>query len=261
MLPALSIVELQDLLRRREVSPAEVLESLQARINAVDDKIGAYLSLDLAAARPRQKKSDVNLPLGGIPIAHQGHHQRRRPAMHLRVENPARLSRTLHATVIEKLRAAGAIPFGKNEHGRIRDGILDGKFECAADAQSMGSCRACRADQAAVQPQLWLLTSLLARSAPTPADRFVSPRPVRSSRLQTQLWSGLALRSGRFCVLARSNRTANENCTRLRLADERDCRRTTRRIRLRSTQPVAGLHRESWSRSERNPHWACQRNT
>jgi hypothetical protein len=31
-LPALSIVEVQDLLRRREVSPAEVLESLEERI-------------------------------------------------------------------------------------------------------------------------------------------------------------------------------------------------------------------------------------
>ena len=68
-LPALSIVEVQDLLRRREVSPAEVLESLEERINAVDDKIGASLAHDLAAALNEAEKADVNLPLGGIPIA------------------------------------------------------------------------------------------------------------------------------------------------------------------------------------------------
>ena len=68
-LPALSIVEVQDLLRRHEVSPAEVLESLEERINALDDKIGAYLAHDLAAALTEAENADVNLPLGGIPIA------------------------------------------------------------------------------------------------------------------------------------------------------------------------------------------------
>src|SRR5438105_2525647 len=49
-------------------------------------------------------------------------------------------------------------------------------------------------------------------------------RTVRNSRVQAQLWPRLALRSRRLCFLPRSDRTANENCTRLRFADERDCR-------------------------------------
>ena len=45
--PALTIADLQSLLRRREVSPREVIEALRARIEAVDAEIAAYLSLDM----------------------------------------------------------------------------------------------------------------------------------------------------------------------------------------------------------------------
>src|SRR6476661_3036244 len=112
-LPALSIVEVQDLLRRREVSPAEVLESLEERINAVDDKIGAYLAHDLAAALNEAEKADVNLPLGGIPIA-------LKDLMNVEGQPCTCGSKILGdyrapytATAIEKLRAHGAIPFGR----------------------------------------------------------------------------------------------------------------------------------------------------
>jgi len=112
-LPALSIVEVQDLLRRREVSPAEVLESLEERINAVDDKIGAYLAHDLAAALNEAEKADVNLPLGGIPIA-------LKDLMNVEGQACTCGSKILRgyrapytATAIEKLRAHGAIPFGR----------------------------------------------------------------------------------------------------------------------------------------------------
>ena len=49
-LPALTIADLQGLLRRREVSPREVLETLQGRINEVEAKIDAYLSINFDAA-------------------------------------------------------------------------------------------------------------------------------------------------------------------------------------------------------------------
>ena len=112
-LPALSIVEVQDLLRRREVSPAEVLESLEERINTVDDKIGAYLAHDLAAALTEAEKADVNLPLGGIPIA-------LKDLINVEGQQCTCGSKILcgyrapyTATAIEKLRVHGAIPFGR----------------------------------------------------------------------------------------------------------------------------------------------------
>ena len=68
-LPALTIADLQSLLRRKEVSPREVLESLRGRIEQVEPKIEAYVSIDFETALKEADKADVNLPLGGVPIA------------------------------------------------------------------------------------------------------------------------------------------------------------------------------------------------
>ncbi|MGB9475483.1 MAG: amidase family protein, partial [Candidatus Udaeobacter sp.] len=66
---ALSIADLQPLLRRREISAREVIDALIRRIEAVDGQIGAYLSLDFEAAAEQAEKANVSLPLGGIPLA------------------------------------------------------------------------------------------------------------------------------------------------------------------------------------------------
>src|SRR2546421_4885443 len=112
-LPALSIAELRPLLRRREVSAREVLEALEERINAVDGKVGAYLSRDFDVAALEAEKTDVNLPLGGVPIAIKD-------IINVAGQPCTCASKILrgyrapyNATVVEKLRAAGAIPFGK----------------------------------------------------------------------------------------------------------------------------------------------------
>src|SRR3954447_9012731 len=112
-LPATSIGELQDLLRRREISPREVLESLRARVEEVDPSIDAYLFLDFDVAVREADAADVNLPLGGVPIAIKD-------IINVKGQPCTCASKILtnyrspyDATVIRKLRAAGAIPFGK----------------------------------------------------------------------------------------------------------------------------------------------------
>ena len=112
-LPALSIVEVQDLLRRREVSPGEVLEALEERINLVDEKIGAYLGHAFAAALTEAERADVHLPLGGIPIALKDliNVEGQPCTCGSKILNGYRAPYT--ATAIEKLRAHGAIPFGR----------------------------------------------------------------------------------------------------------------------------------------------------
>jgi aspartyl-tRNA(Asn)/glutamyl-tRNA(Gln) amidotransferase subunit A len=110
---ALNIADLQSLLRRREVSPREVLGILRARIEAVDGEIDAYLSLDFEAAVKEAEKANVDLPLGGVPIAIKD-------IINVAGQPCTCASKILQgyrapydATVIRKLRAAGAIPFGK----------------------------------------------------------------------------------------------------------------------------------------------------
>ena len=112
-LPGLTITELQKLLRAREVSPREVLLALQERIETVDPQIDAYLSRDLDAALAAADAVDVSLPLGGIPIAVKD-------AISVRDQPCTCASKILRnyralfdATAIAKLRAAGAILFGK----------------------------------------------------------------------------------------------------------------------------------------------------
>src|SRR5215470_3385606 len=112
-LAALSIADLQSLLRRREVSPREVIDMLLARIEAIDGNLGAYLSLDVEAASKEAERANVDLPLGGIPIAIKD-------IINVMGQPCTCASKILDgyrapydATVIQKLRAAGAIPFGK----------------------------------------------------------------------------------------------------------------------------------------------------
>jgi aspartyl-tRNA(Asn)/glutamyl-tRNA(Gln) amidotransferase subunit A len=112
-LPASNIADLQSLLRRREISPREVLDVLRARIEDVDGKIDAYLSTDFEASAQQAEKADVDLLLGGVPIAIKD-------IISVAGQPCTCASKILRgyrapydATVIRKLRAAGAIPFGK----------------------------------------------------------------------------------------------------------------------------------------------------
>jgi aspartyl-tRNA(Asn)/glutamyl-tRNA(Gln) amidotransferase subunit A len=112
-LPALNIADLQSLLRHREVSPREVLDVLRARIESVDGKIDAYLSIDFEAAAKEAEKANVDLPLGGIPLAIKDiiNVIGQPCTCASKILNGYRA--TYDATVIRRLRAAGAIPFGK----------------------------------------------------------------------------------------------------------------------------------------------------
>jgi aspartyl-tRNA(Asn)/glutamyl-tRNA(Gln) amidotransferase subunit A len=112
-LPALSIADLQSLLRRREVSAREVINALRERIEAVDGEIGAYLSLDIDAAIKEAEEANLDLPLGGVPLAIKD-------VINMMGQPCTCGSKILQgyqanydATVIRRLRAAGAIPFGK----------------------------------------------------------------------------------------------------------------------------------------------------
>src|SRR4030095_11759531 len=112
-LPALSIADLQSLLRRRDVSAREVINALRERIEVVDGEIGAYLSLGIASAIKEAEEANLDLPLGGVPMAIKD-------IINVADQPCTCGSKILRgyrapydATVIRRLRAAGEIPFGK----------------------------------------------------------------------------------------------------------------------------------------------------
>ena len=112
-LPALNVVELRKLLQAREVSAREVLEALHARIAEVDPRIDAYLSLDFDDALAQAERADLDLPLGGVPIALKDIISLAGQPCTCASKILWNYRATYDATVVRKLKAAGAILFGK----------------------------------------------------------------------------------------------------------------------------------------------------
>jgi aspartyl-tRNA(Asn)/glutamyl-tRNA(Gln) amidotransferase subunit A len=110
---SLTVHDLQALIRAGQISPKEVIEALGRRIEEVDPLIHGYLSYDLDQALLDAQKVDVHLPLGGVPISIKD-------VINVQGHPCGCASKILEgyvapydATVIAKLRAAGAIPFGR----------------------------------------------------------------------------------------------------------------------------------------------------
>lgn len=95
------------------LSPAELVEETARAIEEKNPAINAYISWDKEAALREAAKADLSLPLGGIPIAIKDN-------ICIQGEPTRCASRILgnfispyDATAITRLRAAGAIPFGR----------------------------------------------------------------------------------------------------------------------------------------------------
>jgi aspartyl-tRNA(Asn)/glutamyl-tRNA(Gln) amidotransferase subunit A len=112
-LHTLTIAGLRDKLRRRDVSAREVTQSVLDRIAAVDGQLKAYLWLNPDDALRQADAADVSKPLGGIPVAIKD-------VLNVDGQPCTCGSKILKgytsvydATVIRKLREAGAVLLGR----------------------------------------------------------------------------------------------------------------------------------------------------
>jgi len=110
---SLAAHEIQALIRAGKISPKEVIHALARRIEEVDPVIHGYLSHDVERAIAEAETVDVNLPLGGVPVSIKD-------VINVKDHPCGCASKILEgyvapydATVIARLRAAGAIPFGR----------------------------------------------------------------------------------------------------------------------------------------------------
>jgi len=110
---SLAAHEIQALIRAGKISPKEVIEALARRIEEVDPMIHGYLSHDVDRAIAEAEKVDINLPLGGVPISIKD-------VINVKDHPCGCASKILEgyvapydATVIARLRVAGAVPFGR----------------------------------------------------------------------------------------------------------------------------------------------------
>jgi len=111
--PFQSIAATRRLLRSKELSPVELIRELESRIASIDPKIGAYVGRDLEGALKEAESADVSKPLGGIPIGIKD-------AITVAGQPCQSASKILQgftapydSTAVARLRAAGAIPFGR----------------------------------------------------------------------------------------------------------------------------------------------------
>ena len=109
----MTIASLRQQLVSGETTPAKALESLAGEIAARDAATGAYLSHDLESALAEAATADLTLPLGGVPIAIKDNMNVLGQPCTCGSKFLENYRAPYNATVITKLRAAGAIPFGR----------------------------------------------------------------------------------------------------------------------------------------------------
>jgi aspartyl-tRNA(Asn)/glutamyl-tRNA(Gln) amidotransferase subunit A len=111
---AMTLTSLRRSLLDGQTSPTEIIENLAQEISTRDSQTGAYLSYDLDLALKAAKEVDITKPLGGLPIAIKDNiNTLGQPCTCASRFLEKNYLSPYDATVIQKLRDAGAIPFGR----------------------------------------------------------------------------------------------------------------------------------------------------
>ena len=114
MLASSTITALRQQITAGDITPRDIVLDVAKSIDARNTEIGAYLSWDVESALAEADHADIKKPLGGIPIGVKDN-------MNVTGEPCTCGSRILaenytapyDAGVIQRLRSAGAIPFGR----------------------------------------------------------------------------------------------------------------------------------------------------
>lgn len=130
---ALSIREVGRLLEKREVSPVDVVESVLERINSINPKVNAYITVTTEQSRLAARAAESAIaagyylgPLHGVPIALKDNIYTRGIRSTAGSKILADFVPDEDATVAARLRAAGAILVGKtNMHEFAWGGTTD----------------------------------------------------------------------------------------------------------------------------------------
>jgi aspartyl-tRNA(Asn)/glutamyl-tRNA(Gln) amidotransferase subunit A len=114
MLASSTITTLRQQLVAGEITPRDIILDLAKAIESRNTSLGAYLSWDIDSALAEADKADTSSPLGGIPIAIKDNinvtGQPCTCGSRILAEN---YTAPYDAGAIQRLRAGGAIPFGR----------------------------------------------------------------------------------------------------------------------------------------------------
>lgn len=109
-----TIAELRSSYQSGDLTPGDAIRSLSNTIGSRDDAIKGYISYDTEAALAEAESVDPSLPLGGVPIAIKDViNVKGQPCTCGSNFLKDKYTAPYDAGVVTKLRAAGAIPFGR----------------------------------------------------------------------------------------------------------------------------------------------------
>jgi aspartyl-tRNA(Asn)/glutamyl-tRNA(Gln) amidotransferase subunit A len=152
-----TLASLRRRLAAKEISPTDLVRDVLARIQAVDPKIQAYLRINAEDALAQAATADVTKPLGGIPIAIKDNINQQGEACTCASQILQGYTAPYDATVIRKLRQAGAILLGRTnmdefamgsstEHSSYQKTRNPWNPDCIPGGSSGGSAAAVAAD-------------------------------------------------------------------------------------------------------------------
>jgi aspartyl-tRNA(Asn)/glutamyl-tRNA(Gln) amidotransferase subunit A len=114
MLASSTIAALRQGLTAGDITPRDIVLDVAKSIESRNAEIGAYISWDVDAALAEADRADISKPLGGIPIAIKDNMnvtgQPCTCGSRILAEN---YTAPYDAGAIQRLRASGAIPFGR----------------------------------------------------------------------------------------------------------------------------------------------------
>ena len=209
----LPLSTLGDALRRKEFSSVELTKHFLDRIAIQDPALNAFITvtgdvaLTDAARADERRRAGEDGPLLGIPIAHKDIFCTRG----VRTSCGSRMLDSFiapyDATVVERLRAGGAVMLGKTNMDEFAMGSSQPDELVRPGPQPLGS--------AARPGRIVRRFRRRRRGRPRPRrhghrNRRLDPpagRPHRIDRTQADLWPGLQVRDGGVCLESRSSRT------------------------------------------------------
>ena len=113
-LAASSLATLRHLLATGEISARDLVQDVIDQVTARDPEIGAFLSFDPETALAEADQADLSLPLGGLPIGIKDNiNVAGQPCTCASKFLANAYTAPYDATAVSRLRAAGAIPFGR----------------------------------------------------------------------------------------------------------------------------------------------------
>ena len=194
-----SIKEIGKLFRKRKVSPVDLTKLMLARIEKLNPKLNAYLTVAAELALVQARKAERELfaprgrkgqrdrgPLHGIPLSLKDNIY----TEGIRTTAGSKILKDFipqhDAKVVVLLKEAGAILLGKTNMHEFAYGVTS-IIPISARRVIPGISRAFRAAPVAVQPLPLRPASATAASAPIPAAPSASPRPSAASLVSNPL--------------------------------------------------------------------------